>query len=88
MTAEYIIKSDNVAAILDRVLEAGEGLLRLRPTWVPRSILDGDCDTSVLTPMTIFLKLVLIKTNTTDDPFWDHPFFKKHDVHPKTNRSE
>jgi len=39
MTAENIIKSDNVAAILDRVLDAGEVLLRLTPTWVPRSFL-------------------------------------------------
>ncbi len=30
---------DNVAAILHRALDAGQGLLRLTPTWVPRSFL-------------------------------------------------
>ena len=30
---------DNVGKILDRALDAGEGLLRLAPTWVPRSFL-------------------------------------------------
>ncbi len=30
---------DNVARLLDRALDAGEGLLRLTPTWVPRSFL-------------------------------------------------
>jgi hypothetical protein len=34
-----LITKDNVAAILDRALDAGEGLLRLTPTWVPRSFL-------------------------------------------------
>jgi hypothetical protein len=34
-----IVKQDNVAKILDRALDAGEGLLRLTPTWVPRSFL-------------------------------------------------
>jgi len=34
-----IVSSDNVAAILDRALDAGAGLLRLTPTWVPRSFL-------------------------------------------------
>lgn len=32
-------KSDNVASILDSAMDAGEGLLRLTPTWVPRSFL-------------------------------------------------
>ncbi len=36
---EDIVKSDNVAKILDRALDAGQGLLRLSPTWVPRSFL-------------------------------------------------
>src|SRR6056297_3859413 len=36
---EGLISSDNVAAILDRAMNAGEGLLRLTPTWVPRSFL-------------------------------------------------
>jgi hypothetical protein len=39
MCASPIIKQDNVAAILDRALSAGGGLLRLTPTWVPRSFL-------------------------------------------------
>ncbi|MCE9545473.1 MAG: hypothetical protein K8T25_08140 [Planctomycetia bacterium] len=33
------LTSDNVGRALDRALEAGEGLLRLTPTWVPRSFL-------------------------------------------------
>lgn len=36
---EGLLKSDNVASALDRALDAGEGLLRLTPTWVPRSFL-------------------------------------------------
>lgn len=36
---EDIVKSDNVAKILDSALDAGQGLLRLSPTWVPRSFL-------------------------------------------------
>jgi hypothetical protein len=32
-------KRDNVAKVLDRALNAGAGLLRLTPTWVPRSFL-------------------------------------------------
>jgi hypothetical protein len=32
-------KRDNVAGVLDRALNAGGGLLRLTPTWVPRSFL-------------------------------------------------
>ena len=39
MRAENIVSSDNVASILERAMEAGEGLLRLTPTWVPRSFL-------------------------------------------------
>jgi hypothetical protein len=34
-----VTKRDNVAAVLERALDAGEGLLRLTPTWVPRSFL-------------------------------------------------
>ena len=34
-----VTKRDNVGAILQRALDAGEGLLRLAPTWVPRSFL-------------------------------------------------
>lgn len=34
-----VVAADNVGAVLDRALDAGEGLLRLSPTWVPRSFL-------------------------------------------------
>ena len=34
-----IVKKDNVATTLNRALDAGAGLLRLTPTWVPRSFL-------------------------------------------------
>ncbi len=34
-----VVTRDNVASILSRALDAGEGLLRLTPTWVPRSFL-------------------------------------------------
>lgn len=36
---EGLISTDNVAGILQSALDAGEGLLRLTPTWVPRSFL-------------------------------------------------
>ncbi len=36
---EGLVKRDNVAKILDQAFDAGEGLLRLTPTWVPRSFL-------------------------------------------------
>lgn len=39
MTSANVVKGDNVAKILDSALDAGEGLLRLTPTWVPRSFL-------------------------------------------------
>jgi hypothetical protein len=39
MSATNVIDKDNVGAILSRALDAGEGLLRLTPTWVPRSFL-------------------------------------------------
>jgi hypothetical protein len=39
MTAANVVKGDSVAKVLDRALDAGEGLLRLTPTWVPRSFL-------------------------------------------------
>lgn len=39
MCASAIVKSDNVGAIVQRALDAGEGILRLTPTWVPRSFL-------------------------------------------------
>src|SRR5438128_10181309 len=38
-TVSKDIKKDNVAATLDRAIDAGQGLLRLTPTWVPRSFL-------------------------------------------------
>ncbi len=34
-----IVKRDNVGQFISRALDAGEGLLRLTPTWVPRSFL-------------------------------------------------
>ncbi|MEL7497717.1 MAG: hypothetical protein AAFN77_08915 [Planctomycetota bacterium] len=34
-----VVDKDNVSQILDRAMDAGEGLLRLTPTWVPRSFL-------------------------------------------------
>jgi hypothetical protein len=34
-----VTKRDNVGGILGRALEKGQGLLRLTPTWVPRSFL-------------------------------------------------
>lgn len=39
MIAPNVVKKDNVAKILDRALDKGQGLLRLTPTWVPRSFL-------------------------------------------------
>ncbi len=36
---EGLITGDSVAGILDSALDAGGGLLRLTPTWVPRSFL-------------------------------------------------
>jgi hypothetical protein len=37
MNEPNIVKGDNVASVLSAALEAGDGLLRLTPTWVPRS---------------------------------------------------
>jgi hypothetical protein len=34
-----VTKRDNVSVLLNRALDAGQGLLRLTPTWVPRSFL-------------------------------------------------
>ena len=34
-----LVTKDNVAAVLERALDAGQGILRLTPTWVPRSFL-------------------------------------------------
>lgn len=39
MSQPNVLKKDNVAKILDRAMDAGDGLLRLTPTWVPRSFL-------------------------------------------------
>ncbi len=39
MCASPIVQKDNVGAILERALDAGRGILRLTPTWVPRSFL-------------------------------------------------
>ncbi len=39
MNSSLPIVTDNVAPLLDQALDAGQGLLRLLPTWVPRSFL-------------------------------------------------
>jgi hypothetical protein len=39
MSTPQVAKSDNVGKTLGRALDAGDGLLRLTPTWVPRSFL-------------------------------------------------
>ena len=39
MPDSSILKSDNVGAVLERAMDAGDGVLRLTPTWVPRSFL-------------------------------------------------
>lgn len=39
MCASKIVKRDSIAAVLDRALDAGAGILRLAPNWVPRSFL-------------------------------------------------
>ena len=39
MSLSANIETENVAGILDRALDAGQGLLRLQPNWVPRSFL-------------------------------------------------
>jgi len=39
MATSTLTKTDNVASLLEQALDAGEGLLRLTPTWVPRSFL-------------------------------------------------
>jgi len=36
---EGLVKGDSVTKLLDSAMDAGEGLLRLTPTWVPRSFL-------------------------------------------------
>ncbi|MCA9247168.1 MAG: hypothetical protein KDA42_08640, partial [Planctomycetales bacterium] len=38
-TGEPVVRGDDVRPLLTRALEEGEGLLRLTPTWVPRSFL-------------------------------------------------
>jgi len=39
MSTSQVVKGDNVGKPVSRALDAGEGLLRLTPTWVPRSFL-------------------------------------------------
>jgi hypothetical protein len=39
MIAQNIVQGDNVKKVLESALDASEGLLRLTPTWVPRSFL-------------------------------------------------
>ncbi len=39
MKSSRVVSKDNVGSILSRAMDAGGGLLRLTPTWVPRSFL-------------------------------------------------
>jgi hypothetical protein len=39
MVTSKIAGKDNIGKLLDRAIDAGQGLLRLTPTWVPRSFL-------------------------------------------------
>jgi hypothetical protein len=39
MNTSKVVKGESVGKILNRALDAGDGLLRLIPTWVPRSFL-------------------------------------------------
>ncbi len=39
MNQANVVSGDNVSSVLESALDAGEGLLRLTPTWVPRSFL-------------------------------------------------
>jgi len=39
MSISNVIQGDSVARALDQAMDAGEGVLRLTPTWVPRSFL-------------------------------------------------
>lgn len=39
MCASPVVQKDNVGQILQQALDAGQGILRLTPTWVPRSFL-------------------------------------------------
>ncbi len=38
-TSPNVLKGDNIKKVLDSAMDAGQGLLRLTPTWVPRSFL-------------------------------------------------
>ena len=37
MIQANLVRGDSIAKVLDRALDKGKGLLRLTPTWVPRS---------------------------------------------------
>ncbi len=39
MCASPVVQKDNVGQILDQALDAGQGILRLTPNWVPRNFL-------------------------------------------------
>ena len=41
MATATLLKRDNVGKALSSALDAGGGLLRLTPTWVPRSFLQA-----------------------------------------------
>ncbi|HVX11799.1 MAG TPA: hypothetical protein VHC22_11510 [Pirellulales bacterium] len=39
MSTSKIVAGDSIGKLLDRAIDAGQGVLRLTPTWVPRSFL-------------------------------------------------
>ena len=39
MCASQVVKKDSVGRILDRAMDAGKGILRLTPNWVPRNFM-------------------------------------------------
>src|SRR6186713_3005246 len=39
MIQPNVLKADSISKVLERALDKGQGLLRLTPTWVPRSFL-------------------------------------------------
>ena len=39
MNSANIVKGDSIRAALESALDVGNGILRLTPTWVPRSFL-------------------------------------------------
>ncbi len=56
MITPNVIKGDNVAGVLSSALAAGEGLLRLTPTWVPRSFLHPGTPTQAASRRSVRLR--------------------------------